>query len=230
MRPGSPIRYTKTVDTVRPSLDDYPNFHWLMNDPNRPDTPLPRLEKGIDAPAGVVDPSGRMRRPLVNCRTSAHKAGTDMTPWHDRYDPKNGIIEYFGDNRPGSNRSASHTPGNSRLFEAHEFHGSDEEEHRASAPPVLAFSFGQKGVGRFLGVSVIDNIKPVRQTAPDGTTFTNFMFELALLDTGVVDPRWFDDRRDPAVHVEACLRYAPLAWRLWVEGGTESLEELRLTR
>ncbi|MTB89041.1 hypothetical protein H9L21_11280 [Aeromicrobium senzhongii] len=227
MRPGSSIRYTKALDTVSPLIDGYPNFHWLMNDPERPQGALPRLEKGIDAPAAVVDAYDEVRRPLVSCRTSTHKAGTETTPWHDRYDPETGTITYFGDNKPGSMKPAADAPGNRRLIETAELHASDFESDRAVAPPVLAFSFGRKGVGTFLGVCVIDNITLVRQTAGDGGLFSNFKFELAVLDTGIVDPRWFDDRRDPWTSTEECMRHAPMAWRLWVEAGSEALEELR---
>lgn len=230
MRPGNAVRYTKQLDTVSPSLDGLPNFHWLMYDPGRPDAALPRLEKGIDTPAAVQDPYGRVRRPLVSCRTSSHKGGTEATPWHDRYDRDAGTIMYFGDNKPGLARGAAEAPGNQRLFEAAELHGSEHEADRAAAPPILAFTFPRKGVGLFLGACVIDNITPVRQETADGTPFSNFVFELVVLETGIIDPRWFDDRRDPQLSAETCLRYAPTAWHLWVEEGRDVLDDIRSGR
>lgn len=229
MRPGQTIRYTKQIDVDSPIIDGAANFHWLMADPADRDAPLPRLERGIDAPAVVTDPNGDHRRPLVSCRTSSHKAGSEATPWVDTFDRERGSIIYYGDQRSSSTVHHRDSVGNRRLIEAYELHESDSRIDRAAAPPILAFSFPRKGFGRFLGVCVITELRDVRQVDADGRPFINLRADLTILDTGVIDPRWFDDRRDPHVPNEWAMRHAPQAWRLWVDGGHELLSSLRRT-
>lgn len=75
------------------------------------------FQKGIHNLAVVNSADGTKRIPAIIISSSPHKAGTDITPWEDEFDPDHGRIKYYGDNKTNS-RKASDSPGNSLLLKA----------------------------------------------------------------------------------------------------------------
>lgn len=57
------------------------------------------FQKGIHNIAAVRLADGSERIPAIVISSSPHKAGTDITPWEDEFDPDFGYIKYYGDNK-----------------------------------------------------------------------------------------------------------------------------------
>ena len=55
------------------------------------------FQKGIHNLAAVDLGDGTKRIPAIIISSSPHKAGTDITPWEDEFDPDHGRIRYYGD-------------------------------------------------------------------------------------------------------------------------------------
>lgn len=60
-----------------------------------------QLEAGI-SPIGMVRAIDGRRTPAILLRSSPHKAGSEVTPWQDLFDPDHGHIRYYGDSKPTS--------------------------------------------------------------------------------------------------------------------------------
>ena len=56
------------------------------------------LDSGVNRTNKVASTSGS-RRPAILISSSPHKIGTKETPWQDFFDPDNGHIRYYGDNK-----------------------------------------------------------------------------------------------------------------------------------
>ena len=88
------------------------------------------------------------------------------------------------------------------------------------------------GQSLFHGVGLIDRAELVVQQDPRlNATFTNFRYELTLLDLSAddesVDWRWINARRDRSVKLSDAVKLAPCSWREWVRLGPPALDRLR---
>ena len=72
------------------------------------------FQKGIHNIASVDLSDGSKRIPAIIISSSPHKAGSDITPWEDEFDPDHGRIRYYGDGKP-EYESADNAPGNALL-------------------------------------------------------------------------------------------------------------------
>ena len=116
LRFGQLLRVPRPKQPAQALVDDLPNFYFVTV---APDGTLSPLESGING----IAPVGRgHRRPAVLIRSSPHKAGTEVTPWQDRFEPDRGYIRYFGDNKLGTGRRAHEAPGNRLLLEVRDLH------------------------------------------------------------------------------------------------------------
>ncbi|WP_344336071.1 restriction endonuclease [Kitasatospora putterlickiae] len=209
------------------------NFYFVTESPGRPRA---LLEKGINAMAKVGTGAG-VRRPAVMIRSSPWKAGSEQTPWHDVFDIDNGHVRYFGDHKPETTSSVGTTTGNAALLEAFDSHQSPTAEGRAAAAPLLLFRSVSKdgkvkGHVQFCGVAVIERAERVVQWgSQDRTTFTNYVFDLVVIDLtaegDTLDWDWITARRDPDRTDAQVLELAPKAWREWVKHGRSVLPKMR---
>ena len=217
------------------AADGMLNWWWLTQSPLTPSAPALKLDRGISGPAQTARPDGWQA--VILLRSSPHKAGSEITPWEDLIRPDEGYVRYFGDNRVGTGRPAHGTEGNARMLAALDQHLSGDIEVRRSAPPILILEgFGHegrpKGQVRFQGLAVLQRSELLVQRDPQsGGSFTNYRFDLVLLDLkddeDELDWRWIDDRRDSTIAAAEAIRKAPVAWREWVTQDQPALERLQ---
>ncbi|MFI6466913.1 restriction endonuclease [Streptomyces sp. NPDC050538] len=233
LRVGQVYRYATGKDPVPADLDGYPNFHHVTHSP---DLKRALLEAGINGMAKVSAPDGP-RRPVILIRSSPWKAGTEQTPWHDVFDMDNGHVRYFGDHKATTTVAPGKTNGNAALLDAFTGHQGHTPEERATAVPLLLFravsrSGKVKGHVEFCGLGVIERAERLVQWGgSDHTTFTNYVYDIALIDLTAEDDKvawaWIDSRRDKTVADAETLELAPQAWREWVKHGNSALPRLR---
>ncbi|MEU1616184.1 hypothetical protein ABZ479_02645 [Streptomyces sp. NPDC005722] len=215
MRIGEVFRYTREKNPSVPIIDGYRNFHHATALPGRPRV---LLESGINVIAKTRGSDG-LRRPALLIRSSPWKAGTRETPWHDVFELDNGRVRYFGDHKAGLAVPTGSTRGNAALLEAFAEHRASTVEERAQAVPLLLFKAvsrnkSPKGYVEFCGAAVIEHAEQVVQEAEaDRSTFTNYVYDLAVLDLSTEDDRvdwaWIDPRGTPSMLAVEALEYAP---------------------
>ncbi|MEU7748644.1 restriction endonuclease [Nonomuraea sp. NPDC049158] len=233
LRVGQVFRYASGKDPVPALLDGYDNFHHATHSPG-----LRRalLEAGINGMAKVAGPEG-LRRPAILIRSSPWKAGSSETPWHDVFDLDHGHVRYFGDHKPGLKAAPGTTTGNAALLEAFNGHQAPTPTERAPATPLLLFravsrNGKPKGHVEFCGLGLAERAERVVQWGGrEHTTFTNYVYDIALIDLTDEDDSvswdWIHARRDPSLTPAQALASAPRAWRAWVKHGNSALPRLR---
>ncbi|MFF2212238.1 restriction endonuclease [Streptomyces antibioticus] len=233
LRVGQVLRYASAKDPTEPVLDGYTNFHYVTDAPGHKRA---LLESGINGMA-KVSASGRQRRPAILIRSSPWKAGSEQTPWYDVFDMDNGHVRYFGDHKVGLTKPPGTTSGNAALLDAFADHQAPTPEERAGAAPLLLFRAVSrngrvKGFVEFCGLGVIERAERIVQWAGhEHTTFTNYVYDIALIDLAAENDRidwdWITARRSPAVSDQEALAKAPRAWREWVKRGHSALPRVR---
>ncbi|MEV0196162.1 restriction endonuclease [Nonomuraea sp. NPDC050691] len=233
MRVGQVFRYASGKNPVPARLDDYDNFHHVTHSPGMPRA---LLEAGINGMARVVGPD-RARRPAILIRSSPWKAGSTETPWHDVFDMDHGHVRYFGDHKAGQKAAPGTTTGNAALLEAFNGHQAATPAERAAATPLLLFravsrNRRPKGYVEFCGLGLVERAERVVQWGgPKHTTFTNYVYDIALIDlmdeNDAVSWDWIHARRDASLTATQVLTAAPRAWRAWVKDGNLALPRLR---
>jgi len=231
MRIGERLRYGQidSFPAAFPQAGGITNWWHATRAPDGSPLKALKLDAGINAPAPLVGPHARV--PYVCLRSSTHKVGSDVTPWEDTHRPDLGYSRYFGDNKVNSGKAAHETLGNGRLLEAFALHGGDQES-RLRAPPVLVFEGREKGQLVFHGFGVLTRAELVVQKDPaSGGTFTNYRYDIALLDLAAEDETldwaWINARRDGSISAPAALKLAPSSWKEWVRHGSASLDRLQ---
>ncbi|MFJ7128276.1 restriction endonuclease [Streptomyces sp. NPDC098101] len=201
-----------------------------------PELPRALLETGINGMAKVRAPGGD-GRPVILIRSSLWKAGTEQTPWHDVFDMDNGHVRYFGDHKATSTVEPGRANGNTALLDAFTGHQGHTSEERAGAVPLLLFRAASrsgkvKGHVEFCGLGAIERAEQLVQwSGSEHTTFTNYVYDIALIDLTQEDDKdsweWIDARRNKSVSNMASLELAPQAWRELVKHGNSALLRLR---
>ncbi|MFI9106605.1 restriction endonuclease [Streptomyces fildesensis] len=233
LRVGEVLRYSSTKDPAVAMLEGFPNFYYVTDTPGQKRA---LLEAGINGIAKLKTEEG-LQRPAVLIRSAPWKAGSEQTPWHDVFDLDNGHVRYFGDHKAGLTKAPGTTLGNSVLLDAFDGHQAPTQEQRAAAAPLLLFRSATrngkvKGFVEFCGVGLIERAERVLQwSGHERTTFTNYVYDLAVVDLTAEDDRldwdWIAARRDPAVSTADVLDRAPEAWREWVKHGHSVLPRVR---
>jgi hypothetical protein len=233
MQMGEILRYGLPKDPVPGVIDGLPNF-W--HETVAPDGTLTLMERGI-SPIGAVRTANGARAPAILIRSSPHKAGSEVTPWQDHFDPDHGHIRYYGDSKATSRVSAAETVGNKALLEAFGAHRAGTANERAQAVPLVCFRGvpfrkAAKGHVQFCGIGVLWRAELVAQwDAKTARSFANFVFDILVLSLAAEDERldwaWINRRRDPAISTGGCLELAPRAWREWVKDGDAALPRVR---
>ncbi|MBE2973417.1 restriction endonuclease [Priestia megaterium] len=196
---------------------------------------LPLLESGINKIASINSHDGS-RIPAILISSSPHKIGSSDTPWQDFFDPDNGHIRYYGDNKTPGN-SPELTTGNKRLLEAFDVQNSLDFSVRESAVPILFFKRVNykgrpKGNVMFQGYGIVERAERVTQyDLKTHKYFSNYVFDFAVLslttEEEVFNWDWINKRRDPNIPLRETLNYAPHSWKSWIKNGRSALEKNR---
>jgi hypothetical protein len=211
-----------------PVIDDHRNIYVVTGGRDR-EIPLGR----------GINPMADSRRtgyvPAMILSSSPWKAGSETTPWHDVFDLPTGRVRYFGDAKPGSAVPAEHELGNAALlaeFAAHR--GATEAERARATPLILLRAVSRNGVDKgyreFCGIGVLQRVERVVQwDAPTARSFTNFAYDIVLLDLSredeLLDWSWINARAD--LGGPAAVPHAPQAWRRWVVDGDRILPKIQ---
>lgn len=232
MRTGEVYRYSRPYTKTPDEIDGYPNYFSLVSGPRQK---LPLLERGIN-PIQIVQATDGARRPAVLISSSPHKIGSRETPWQDFFDPDNGHILYYGDNKD-SDKDPSTAPGNRILLQVYKTHNASDHSVRMSSVPLIFFervskAGKQKGFVKFQGYGIIERVELVSQYDRNkGQNFTNYLFHFAVLslkdDREVFDWNWINMRRDPGLELDKTLESASHSWKQWIKAGKASLDRNR---
>ena len=95
MRIGETFRYSRPYSPKPEIIDGLPNYFAASFTQN---ASLPLLDAGIN-PIREINAVDCKRRPAILISSSPHRIGTETTPWQDFFNPDNGHIRYYGDNR-----------------------------------------------------------------------------------------------------------------------------------
>ncbi|UUY05734.1 restriction endonuclease [Svornostia abyssi] len=229
---GQVLRDSRPKDSAPDHIGGYANLYAALHSPGHKHVPF---EAGINPIATCKAPDGA-RVPAILVASSPHKLGLAENPWQDIWDVDNGWVRYYGDNRtPGADPAAK--PGNRALITAHSLHAHHDPGDRARATPLILFrrvprEGRAKGFAQFEGLGIVTGVELVTQySSKAGGTFANYAFELLVVTLASeheqLDYRWITDRRDAAKPLGSTLRYAPKAWKEWVDSGAVALDRVR---
>ena len=187
-----------------------------------------RFERGIHK-TKKINAIDFNRDPIIIVSSSPHKAGTENTPWKDRYDPDNGIVIYYGDCK-NNDTNPSEASGNKILMEEWRKHSSNEKNKRKKATPIVFFERIKKGYLQFHGVGVLEKVSLITQKGNE-SEFTNFEFEFCILDlskeNNLLDWDWISDRCDKNLNIDDANKKAPESWKYWINNGNDKIEKVR---
>ena len=226
------LRYARPYSPALPTIDGVRNYFHITHYPGHK---LPLLEKGINPLARINAPDGE-RVPAILIRSSPHRFGSGGTPWQDFFDPDNGHILYFGDNKEAG-KDPAHAPGNSRLIAAGRIQNALEATLRKNSTPVIFFQAVRQGLKakghvRFQGFGIVRSITLVTQFhRKKNQSFSNYAFDCVVLsmasEAEEFDWSWINSRRNTQLTLSETLTKAPLAWREWTQHGSRVIDRCR---
>lgn len=196
------------------------------------------FQKGIHNIAAVELNDGTKRIPAIIISSSPHKAGTDITPWEDEFDPDHGRIRYYGDNKSHS-RSADKAPGNALLLKSFFAYSSPDSSVRQKLGIPLIFikrveyDGRKKGNLMFQGFGVIESIELITQYDPklENPYFSNYVYNMCVFSMSDEGESfswdWINARRDPTKSTVEADKLAPKAWKRWIKEGATGLYKVR---
>ena len=228
LRIGQTLRYPRAQEKPPEYMDEHLNFRWLGAFEGAGGF---QMESGINTPAAVRGSDGAQRRPAIIISSSPHKRGSSETPWQDFFDPDNGHIRYFGDNKnPG--KDPAKAPGNKALLTAFQLAHSFDAEQRAQTPPLLFFERKRKGYAVFQGFGVIRSVDLLTQwDNKNKRSFTNYAFDFTVFNLErefeEFNWEWVRKRRDPNLSLSETNHAAPASWQEWIKNGANYLERAR---
>ena len=218
-------------------IDGLPNIYYYTNTPKENFAPL---ASGINPMKSIVDKEGVERRPVIIITSSPHKTGSKETPWQDYFDPDNGHIRYYGDNKK-PDKNAADTRGNKALYAAYQIHSRPDEDAKdiriKQGVPIVFFlrvrhDGRSKGNLKFQGFGITERIEVVTQyDNKHDRYFTNYVFDFVVFkltkENECFPWKWISDRRDITKDAYESNKKAPKSWQLWLSKGTSALEACR---
>lgn len=229
---GTVYRYSNSADPKPSVIDGLPNF---FNAVYTEGCLLPKLTKGIFPIANVLASDGD-RKPAILISSSPHKIGSETTPWQDFFDPDNGHIRYYGDNKnPGVNPAKS--PGNKLLLNAFVNHSALEFDIRKRSIPLVFFKrvkYGNRIGGNvvFQGFGIIERVELITQyDQKNERSFPNYVFDFAVFgmaeENEMFSWNWISARRNQNLSLKDTLELAPATWKIWLKKGSSAINSCR---
>lgn len=229
---GTVYRYANVADPLPLIVDGLPNF---FNAVYTEGCLLPKLTKGIFPIANVLASDGE-RKPGILVSSSPHKIGSAETPWQDFFDPDNGHIRYYGDNRkPGKDPSKS--PGNKLLLNTFANHSALEFDKRKHSIPIVFFKRVKyqnrtQGNVAFQGFGIIERAELITQyDQKNDRSFPNYVFDFAVFgmseENELFSWEWISARRSENRSLKETLDFAPATWRVWLKKGSPAINSCR---
>jgi hypothetical protein len=229
---GTVYRYATGFDPKPLTVDGLPNYFNVVRTEN---STLAKLDKGIN-PVGKVSTSEGTRTPAILISSSPHKIGSATTPWQDFFDPDNGHIRYYGDNKnPGTD--SSKTLGNAALLAAFRIHSALEYDIRKHSIPVIFFKRVKyegriKGNVVFQGFGIIERVELITQyDQKHNRSFPNYVFDFAVFGMSAENELfswdWISARRNENLLLKETLELAPATWKTWLKKGTPAINSCR---
>lgn len=230
MKIGTIYRASNQDEKQNPSIlevDGCPNFYYHTFMPGKSKI---QFQRGVHPIAKVSLADGTKRIPAIIISSSPHKYGGETTPWEDIYDPDFGRVRYYGDNKSCKTRPETKS-GNRVLIET--FHNQSSpikaEKIDHSVPIIfferVPFNGVKKGYLKFQGYGIIESVELVTQydDQTQGGYFSNYVFDMCVFslkeDNENFPWDWINARRDPNLSNEETLKYAPTAWKKWINNG-----------
>ena len=231
---GTIYRMPQPEQKSSAKVDGLDNFYFESDTPNVGFV----FQKGIHNVKLITAPSGESRCPLIIISSTPRKAGSEDTPWHDRYDPDNGYVRYYGDNKYYAKpRDPEKAPGNKILLDLLRIYESKSESDRMkNAVPVIFFEKCSydgrpKGNAVFHGFGILESAQLVTQYDPKNGYFANYQFDFCVLslagDNEQFNWQWIRDRCDPSKEIDQTLASAPQSWKQWLKQGRSCLHLVR---
>ena len=199
------------------------------------------FQRGIQVFRKIKGPDGKERIPVIIVSSSPFKAGSENTPWHDKYDPDHGYIRYYGDNK--SSESKPENPNNGILLELLKIYQSDEENVRANqGVPIFFFervtvNGRLKGNLCYQGFGIVSSAELVTQYLVNKKTsnkdfFSNYKFGFTVFsvkhECEKLDfIKWIGARYNSDLTSEETNKYAPQSWKDWVKFGSDNMSNIR---
>ncbi len=216
----------------KPVVDGLENFYYESDTSNVGFA----FQKGIHNVQIITCASGVSRCPLIIISSTPRKAGSEDTPWRDRYDPDHGYVQYYGDNK-SIERQPEDAPGNKCLLELLKYYECESEIDRTrNAVPIIffekcAYEGRPKGNAIFHGFGILESAELVTQYDAKHNYFANYRFNFCIFslagDNEQFNWQWIRDRCNPELTDEETLRFAPASWKRWIKEGIESLHLVR---
>ena len=233
---GPIYRMPKPIQETVPVVDNLPNFFY---EARTPDFGF-EFQRGIHSVRAVKGPDNIERIPLIIVSSTPRKAGSEDTPWRDRYDHDHGYVIYYGDNKyiDGSGiRSAEQALGNRLLLYLLKYYQCDGLNDRLThCAPVIFFEKvtvdgRPKGNAIFHGFGILESAELVTQYDKQHRYFANYRFNFCIFslaqDNEEFDWRWISDRCDNTLTLDETMRYAPASWKRFIKEGMESVHLIR---
>lgn len=229
---GNIYRMPNPQQKNRAHVDGLDNFYYESYTPNVGFS----FQKGIHNVQLIIGPNGESRCPLIIISSTPRKAGSDDTPWHDRYDPDHGYVKYYGDNKPNRGRPED-APGNKVLLNLLKYYETEAKNDRLkNAVPVVFFEKctyegRPKGNAIFHGFGLLESAELVTQYGPKHDYFSNYLFNFCVLSLAEENEefnwQWIKDRCDQSKNIEDTMTYAPASWKRWIKEGKDNLHLVR---
>lgn len=229
---GTVYRYTNLADPKPPTVDGLPNYFNVVYTEGYL---LTKLNKGINPIASVATLDGT-RKPAIAISSSPHKIGSEQTPWQDFFDPDNGHIKYYGDNRnPGTDPAKS--PGNKILLNAFVNHSALEYDIRKYSVPIIFFKrvkYENRIVGNvvFQGFGIIERVELITQyDQKNKRSFPNYVFDFVVFgmaeENELFSWDWISARRNQNLSLKDTFELAPATWKIWLKKGSTAINSCR---
>ena len=229
---GRIYRMPRPKQENSPQVDGLDNFYYESRTPGIGF----EFQRGIHNVRSITGPNGESRCPLIIVSSTPRKAGSEETPWYDRYDSEHGYVRYYGDNKPSKGRPEN-APGNRILLDLLKYYESPNESDRMrNAVPVIFFEKCSydgrpKGNAIFHGFGILESAELVTQYRNKQNYFANYLFNFCIFslaeENEEFDWQWIADRCDETKNTEDTLKYAPASWKRWIKEGKDSLHLVR---
>ena len=233
---GKIYRLGKNPNTYKePLIDNLPNYYYETHVDGFKNSFA--FQKGIHHIQQITGPDGKKRYPLIIISSSPHKAGSDETPWQDKYDPDRGYVRYYGDNKTNG-KAPEEKDGNKTLLSLiSSYNSGNVKERSQNAVPIIFFERTtvdgrKKGNLKFQGYGIVEKAELVTQFDTNkGECFTNYLFHFCIFtmkeDNEGFDWNWIAKRCDASLTNEQTNNFAPKAWKKWIEIGSDVLHLVR---